>query len=68
MIYYARAGEVDNMWFFHKKSRDAEAKVKEAKIQALHSDTLKSINRLNVSTQKTNEELEKDGGVTFRIF
>jgi len=80
MTYYSTVidGEIKTMWFWRKKtvSREKAFQKKEAQIQAIDRDTLKTIDKASKKimeaskkTEKLNNFIEKeDGGVTELIF
>lgn len=56
------------MWFHHGNKRQEELDKKEAQIQAVHQDTLKKIDVSVKKTEKLNNLIEGDAGVTRMIF
>ena len=54
------------MWIFRHKQRIPDPR--EIEIQALKKSMLNKIDRATQTTKLLNDKLEKDGGVTYRIF
>jgi hypothetical protein len=60
--------EESNMWFFHRKKREQQLRAKDAQVKAIHRDTLKKIGVAAKKTEKLNDLLEENEGITELIF
>jgi hypothetical protein len=60
--------EIRSSSMFFNRKKDKEYDRKEAQIQAIRQDTLKKIDKAQVSTSKVNELLKEDLGITGMIF
>lgn len=57
------------MWFMKKRPVvNEEAAQQEAEATAINSEIIQKLNRSTAKLKKVNEAIEKDGGVTYRLW